>query len=266
MTMTPSNILYLSHGGGPFPLLGEPSHQHMVEQLKAVTATIAKPKRILLISAHWEESSFTVTGNPQPDLIYDYYGFPEEAYRIQYPAEGDPEFAAALSEAAWKSGTKIAIDPKRGYDHGMFVPLKLMYPDADVPVVQLSLAASLNASLHVRLGEALQAADLTDTLVIGSGFSFHNMKAFFRHIPSADEQNDAFQYWLKETVESESLSEGQRAERLINWETTAPHARFCHPREEHLLPLHVCYGLANQKASRVEQTDIAGKTATLALW
>ena len=266
MTTTPSNILYLSHGGGPFPLLGEPSHQHMVEQLKAVTANITKPKRILLISAHWEESSFTVTGNPEPSLIYDYYGFPEEAYSIQYPAKGDPDFAAALSEAAWKGGTKIAVDPQRGFDHGMFVPLKLMYPDANIPTVQLSLAGNLDAALHLRLGEALRSADLSDTLVIGSGFSFHNMKAFFRPVPGADEQNDAFQNWLKETVESDALTEGQRSERLVNWETAAPHARFCHPREEHLLPLHVCYGLANRKANLVAQTDIANKTATLVLW
>ncbi len=260
------NIIYLSHGGGPFPLLGEPSHQSMVDQLSGIAASLPVPERILLISAHWEESTFSVTGHPSPGLIYDYYGFPEEAYSITYAAPGDPQFAGTLQESVRAAGIKLSVSPERGFDHGMFVPLKIMFPQADIPVVQLSLSKHLDAAMHVRMGEALAKCDLSKTLVIGSGFSFHNMKAFFKPVAGADEMNDAFQLWLKTLMTDVGIREGERSHQLINWETTAPNARFCHPREEHLLPLHVCYGLAGKPAKQAFQTHIAGKLATTFLW
>lgn len=148
----------------------------------------------------------------------------------------------------------------------MFIPLKLMYPAADIPCVQLSLVSSLDAATHLAIGRALQALDYNNLLVIGSGFSFHNMRAFFA--PDTAEmraRNDAFEAWLEETCTDVELSEAERASRLVAWER-APHARFCHPREEHLLSLHVCYGLANRASETNVSATILGKKAGMFYW
>lgn len=259
-------LLYISHGGGPMPLLGDPGHQALVDYLSGLPEKIGKPSAILVVSAHWEEAVPTITAGATPPLIYDYYGFPEESYHIAYPCPGEPGLARQVKDVLQGAGIEARLDVQRGFDHGLFVPLKLMYPAADIPCVQLSLVSSLDAEAHLAVGRALQALDYENLLVLGSGFSFHNMKAFFgRPDASADARNDAFQNWLEDTLANRQLPEAERYRRLADWQE-APHARFCHPREEHLLPLHVCYGIAGKACDYHDSVTVLGKRSKMIGW
>ena len=260
-----STIVYLSHGGGPLPILGDPGHQKMIQFMQKLPEIIPKPKNILVISAHWEEPVPTVLGAAEPPMFYDYYGFPEPAYQIDYPARGNPALARRITEALAKEGIPASINSRRGFDHGLFIPLNLMFPDAAIPAVQLSLRQGLSPVEHLALGKALRNLEEEELLVIGSGFSFHNMSAFFHHDPQMLEpRNHAFQSWLIETITS-PMEQTERETRLANWER-APHARFCHPREEHLLPLHVCAGLAGRAGELIFDDQIMGVRCAAFLW
>lgn len=263
---TTTDVLFLSHGGGPMPLLGDPDHREMVERLTEIAGQLRKPSAILVISAHWEEAVPTITSGANPSLIYDYSGFPPESYHIEYPCPGEPALARQIHQVLEQAGMSARLDDRRGFDHGTFVPLKLMYPKADIPCVQLSLVNSLDAATHLAMGRALQALDVDDLLVIGSGFSFHNMQAFFAPgTPEIQARNQAFEAWLEETCTARGIDEAERAERLAHWDR-APHARFCHPREEHLLPLHVCYGLAERPSEAHVSATILGKQSGMFYW
>jgi 4,5-DOPA dioxygenase extradiol len=258
--------LFLSHGGGPLPLLGDDGHREMVACLKEISASINKPSAIIVVSAHWEENIPSITSDTNPSLIYDYYGFPEESYNIKYPCSGEPFLAAQIFETLVSSGITARLDDQRGFDHGLFVPLKIMYPDADIPCVQLSLVNSLDPAEHLGIGQSLQNLDYDNVLLIGSGFSFHNLKAFFLPETSESKQmNESFESWLLETCSSSELNEKQRAQRLIQWKN-APYASYCHPREEHLLPLHVCYGFAQTGCSEYFELRIMKKKSSMYLW
>lgn len=259
-------ILFLSHGGGPMPLLGDPGHGEMIDCLKHIASKLNRPSAILVVSAHWEEKIATVTSGANPPLIYDYYGFPEESYEITYPCPGETQLAEQVYECLEQSGIECQPDKQRGFDHGLFIPLKIMYPDADIPCVQLSLLNSLDPSDHIKLGKALQNLNYENLLVIGSGFSFHNLKAFFSsQSDDSDFMNTSFERWLVGTCTNEEVSEEVRENRLINWEN-APDARFCHPREEHLIPLHVCYGIAGSACSEYFELSILNKKTSMYLW
>ena len=198
-------------------------------------------------------------------MFYDYYGFPREAYDITYPAPGDPALAGRIAGLLEGNGIPARIDTRRGFDHGLFIPLKLMYAQADIPAIQLSLLRGLDPATHIVLGKALRPLLRENLLFIGSGFSFHNLNAFFGQPPGApDPANDAFQDWLVETCTG-PLTTAEREQRLIDWEQ-APAARYCHPREEHLLPLHVCQGLALGPAEVVFDDQILGKRSVAFLW
>ena len=257
--------LFLSHGGGPMPLLGDPGHQALVDQLKTMRARLRRPAAIIVISAHWEDQVAAVTSGAKPELIYDYHGFPPQAYELQYPAPGQPELAEAVHRVLREAAIPSALTSDRGFDHGMFVPLKILFPEADIPVIQVALLNSLNAEAHLALGQALRALQYDDVLLIGSGFSFHNMQAFFRSTPEADAHDAAFEGWLKETLCSATLSAQQRWQRLVHWDR-APSARFCHPREEHLLPLLVCYGYTQRACDYYDVVEVLGKQAGLFYW
>ena len=194
-----AQIVYFSHGGGPLPILGDASHKAMVDFMLQLPSQLRKPDAILVISAHWEESAATLLGAQTPPMFYDYYGFPDEAYEITYPAPGSPDLANRIAGLLHKSNIPARIDPQRGFDHGLFIPLKLMYPQADIPSLQLSLVRGLNPAAHIALGKALRELMHENILVIGSGFSFHNMRAFsWEGIDAPDPANDAFQNWLIE--------------------------------------------------------------------
>jgi aromatic ring-opening dioxygenase catalytic subunit (LigB family) len=247
-------------------LLGDEGHSEMVDCLNKITAIIKKPSAILVISAHWEEKLPTITSGKNPSLIYDYYGFPEESYNIKYPCPGESLLAGLIHNLLENAGIASRLDDQRGFDHGLFVPLKIMYPDADIPCVQLSLVNNLNPTQHLSIGQALQDLDYENLLVIGSGFSFHNMKAFFAlETKESKLMNESFEDWLLETCSDSTFDEAERTQRLIQWEE-APYARFCHPREEHLLPLHVCYSIAGTRCSECFELRILNKKSSMYLW
>ncbi len=260
-----AKIVYLSHGGGPLPILGDVGHQAMVDFMTRLPSQLNKPDAILVISAHWEESAATLLGAKNPTMFYDYYGFPAKAYEINYPAPGSPELANRIAGILQKNNIATRIDPQRGFDHGLFIPLKMMYPQADIPSLQLSLLRGLNPAAHLALGKALRELMNENILVIGSGFSFHNLRAFsWQGNGTPDPANDAFQNWLIQVCTGPE-AQTEREQRLIEWER-APSARYCHPREEHLLPVHVCLGMAGKPAKLIFDDQILGKRSVAFLW
>ena len=258
-------VVYFSHGGGPLPILGDPGHQAMVDFMTRLPEQLRRPEAVVVVSAHWEESAATLTGAAQPPMFYDYYGFPREAYEIKYPAPGSPPLAERIAGLLAGAGIPARVDRQRGYDHGLFIPLKMMYPQADIPCLQLSLISGLDPTAHLALGKALRGLAEENILIVGSGFSFHNMRAFtWQSSGGPDPANDAFQDWLIETCTG-TLAEEERELRMVEW-AKAPSARYCHPREEHLLPLHVCLGAAGGPAKLVFNDQIIGKRSVGFLW
>lgn len=263
-----SPVMFIPHGGGPLPLMGDKGHESLIEFLTQVAKVLGNPSAIVVVSAHWEEKQPTITGASLPPIIYDYNNFPPEAYKIKYPARGHPQLASKIQGMIKESGIEAHIDKERGFDHGMFVPLKLIYPVADIPCVQLSLLDNLNSASHIALGKSLAKLRRQNVLILGSGLSFHNMGAFFSSDTSDNHKNIDFDNWLVETCAYESLSPTDRESRLIDW-VNAPHARYCHPREEHLLPLHVCYGAACETtplARVIFNGEVLGKRVTGLVW
>lgn len=258
-------VVYLSHGGGPMPILGGQGHEKMIDFMKELPGKFPKPDEILVISAHWEESVPTVISSENPSLLYDYYGFPQAAYELQYPAPGNPQLAKDISSLLYDKGIECEAVMDRGFDHGLFVPLAMMYPQADIPVTQLSLIKNLSPKDHLELGKALKKLTERNILIIGSGFSFHNMNAYtWSDNNGKDEANEDFQNWLIDVC-SGSYDLSQRVDKLLQWEK-APNARYCHPREEHLLPLHVCFGISGKKGEVIFDDYILGKRAVAFKW
>jgi aromatic ring-opening dioxygenase catalytic subunit (LigB family) len=247
---------YIPHGGGPWPFMPEraaalPGLTAFLNGLLAGIETT--PRAILVISAHWEAAVPTVSARSDWSMLYDYYGFPPETYEVEYPAPGSPAIAARVRELLDASGFRSAEDHARGYDHGVFVPFMLIAPEARIPVVPLSLVAGLDPAQHLAIGRALAPLRDEGVLIIGSGMSFHNLRALFgsTDLSSAD----AFDAWLNDAVTADPKT---RAERLAHWDD-APAARFAHPREEHLLPLMVAAGAAaDAPATRVYHEAVMG--------
>lgn len=260
-----SPVLFIPHGGGPLPLFKEKGHLTMIDFLKEITPLLGEPSAILLISAHWEEDKVTITGGDKPPLIYDYYNFPEAAYKIEYPAPGSPDLANKIQNILTDAGIGSRIDKERGFDHGMFVPLKIMYPNAMIPCVQLSLVNNLDSEIHLKIGKTLTELRKENVLVIGSRFTFHNMKAIMSPEGFDRNKNKAFEDWLIETCTSTDFSSNERTERLKGWKS-APFAEYCHPREEHLIPLHACAGFSHSVAKLVFEGEIAGIKSSAFLW
>jgi aromatic ring-opening dioxygenase catalytic subunit (LigB family) len=208
------------------------------------------PAAVLVISGHWEERDFTVMASAQPPMIYDYAGFPEHTYRIKYAAPGAPQCADRVRSLLEGAGFAAPLDPARGYDHGTFTPLAMIYPDADVPVLQLSLRRDYDPRAHLAVGRALAPLRDEQVLILGSGLSYHNLREFG---PRAKEPSAAFDHWLQETLVTASPAD--RISRLVAWET-APAAARAHPRADHLLPLMVVVGAAgNDPAACVYHED-----------
>ena len=233
---------FISHGGGPWPYV--PQMRLAARELELSLVDIprqlgAAPKAILMISAHWEEAIFTLMANRAPPMLYDYYGFPESTYAVVYAAPGSPELAARAGALIESSGVSSRLDVERGFDHGTFCPMAVMYPDANVPTVQLSLRAGLDPAEHLALGRALAPLRDEGVLIIGSGLSYHNLGALG---PTGSAPSAAFDAWLQNTLLTANTTDRERL--LIEWEK-APAARLAHPREEHLLPLMVAVGAAN---------------------
>jgi aromatic ring-opening dioxygenase catalytic subunit (LigB family) len=241
-------VVFVPHGGGPMPLLGDANHRELTQFMQSLGAQLPRPEAILVISAHWEEEVASITHSPAPGMLFDYYGFPPESYEFSYPAPGNPALAERIRQLLEAQHINARLDDQRDFDHGTFVPLMLMYPAAQIPVVQLSLLASLDPAAHIALGKALAPLREQGVLIVGSGMSFHNMRAFFSNDPSIKGRSEAFDEWLAETLTSPDLDNATREQYLRQWAST-PQGRFCHPREEHLLPLVVCWGAASQHSS-----------------
>jgi aromatic ring-opening dioxygenase catalytic subunit (LigB family) len=218
--------------------------------LKGVVAGLPeRPKAILVVSGHWEAPVFTVGSSPAPPMLFDYYGFPEETYRLRFDAPGSPALARRVRELLGAAGFPTAEDPARGYDHGVFVPLKLVTPEADIPVVQLSLRDDLDPEAHLAAGRALAPLRDEGVLIVGSGMSWHNMRGFS---PAFTARSQAFDAWLAEAL----ADPARRHEAIRHWDQ-APFAREAHPREEHLAPLFVAAGAAEGEPGRQAFKDIA---------
>lgn len=256
-------VYFISHGGGPWPYIPamQASNAALAASLVDIPAQLGrKPKAILMVSAHWETHGvFGITAHPRPPMIYDYYGFPEHTYQVQYPAPGSPELAGRVQQLLSSAGLSVVADTQRGYDHGAFVPAFVMYPQADVPMIQLSIDAGYDPALHLSLGRALSPLRDEDVLIIGSGLSYHNLRQIYGGGAAASAQFDA---WLQHALLASPTQ--QRAALLQDWET-ADSARLAHPREDHLVPLMVAVGAAeHDKASCIyhENQAFAGITVS----
>ena len=203
------------------------------------------PRALLVISAHWETEGLAVTASPAPPLLYDYYGFPPHTYELTWPAPGDSALAGDVATLLRGAGFEVLLDGRRGLDHGVFVPLKVSFPQAGIPTVQLSLERHLDPGTHLAIGRALAPLRDDGVLILGSGMSYHNMQHFQRAL--ARDASAAFDAWLAATLE---LPTTERDQRLLRW-AEAPDARVAHPREEHLLPLMVAAGAAGEDPAQV---------------
>jgi aromatic ring-opening dioxygenase catalytic subunit (LigB family) len=237
---------FISHGGGPWPWIKDllPGDFGLLEaSLRQIPREIeVRPRAVLMISGHWEASVFTVQTSASPPMLYDYGGFPEFTYHLEYPAPGSPEVAERVLELLAAAGIAARGDDRRGFDHGTFVPMHVSWPDADVPLLQLSMRQGYDVDEHLALGRALAPLRDEGVLIIGSGFSFHNLRLFGEpgRRPSAE-----FEAWLTDAVVAAPIAE--RSERLRRW-TEAPAARVSHPAEDHLVPLFVAVGAAEGEA------------------
>ncbi len=240
--------LFISHGGGPWPFLDGWREQYArtVKEFEEIPRRLpTKPKAILVISAHWSCDAFTVSTGTHPPMLYDYSGFPEHTYRIQYPAPGSPNLAARARELLHSANITTGEDAQRGFDSATFIPLGLMFPGADVPVVMLSLRSGLDPDEHLHVGRALLPLRQEGVLIVGSGLTYHNMGGFGH--PETTAVADAFEGYLNRAVTQPVAR--LRDEMLLDWEEP-PVARAAHPHEDHLMPLMVVAGAAGRDVGK----------------
>lgn len=231
--------VFISHGAPNMLLHGGQTHDF----LQGLGKRLPTPKAILIASAHWETEAPMLSAHPHPELIYDFYGFEPEMYAMKYPVAGAPDVAAAASAAIPLS----SIDPQRGLDHGAWSPLKIVYPDAHIPVLQLSVQPHLNAKTHYDTAQKLDALREQGVLIMGSGNATHNLRAAMRPVAGGTEKADAFAQWLHVALESGDHDTAK------DWIESAPDAVWNHPTPEHFLPLFSALGAAGRdaKATRV---------------
>ena len=252
-------VAFVPHGGGPWPFVEMGLPPGEIEDLKRYLQSVRTlptltPRALLVVSAHWEEAVPTVMAADHPPMLYDYYGFPPESYRLTWPAPGDPQLAAEVAALLEQAQFQTRSDPARGFDHGAFVPLKVTYPDADVPAIQLSLVSGLDPAHHLAIGRALAPLRDRNVFIIGSGMTFHNLRAFGD--PRAAGSSELFDDWLRGVMERDPAD---RARGLAGW-SKAPAARIAHPREEHLIPLMVATGAASEDAATLAFNGTFGGT------
>lgn len=236
---------FVSHGGGPWPFMKD----QMGSTYDVLEASLAdmprqlgrRPKAVLVVTSHWEDAGFKVSSSAAPGMIYDYGGFPPHTYQVQYPAPGHPALARRVAELAGQGGHVVTLDEQRGFDHGTFSMLYPVYPGADMPVVQLSIKHGYDPETHLALGRALAPLRDEGILIIGSGLSFHNLRQFG---PAGKLASQQFDSWLQHVLLD--LPPAQRSAALRHW-SEAPSARLAHPREDHLVPLFVALGAAEQE-------------------
>lgn len=242
-------VLFISHGGGPWPYVDTLRQMYLrteTELRRLPERLPARPKAVVVISGHWETPQFVVSTSARPPMEYDYSGFPPHTYHIRYPAPGAPELAGHTRTLIAAAGIEATPDARRGFDHGVFVPLGLMYPNADMPIVMVSIKSSYDPAEHLALGRAIAPLRDEGVLIIGSGLTYHNMRGFGRD--SSIRDAESFTHYLNEAIALTDIRE--RDESLLHWES-ASFARQAHPREDHLLPLLAAAGAAGSDTGRV---------------
>lgn len=249
--MTRMPTYFISHGGGPWPWM--PDWRKMFVNLEASFVQMVRdlperPKAILMISGHWEDAAFAVMTSANPPMVYDYSGFPPETFKIQYKAPGAPDIARRAAELIAAAGLPVRLDAGQGYDHGTFVPAYIMYPDASVPLFQISLRHGYDPAEHLALGRALAPLRDEGVLIIGSGLSYHNLRLFG---PGAKVPSEAFDAWLAGVMADAPAA---RTAALLDWES-APHARTCHAQEDHFAPIWAVLGAAEDEAATMVYHD-----------
>jgi aromatic ring-opening dioxygenase catalytic subunit (LigB family) len=236
---------FVSHGGGPWPWMKEQygqAYAKLESSLVDIPRQIGeRPRAVLVVTSHWESEDFAVSSGTAPGMIYDYGGFPPHTYQIRYPAPGQPQLAERVAQLLRDAGQPVRLDAERGFDHGTFSMLAPVYPDADMPVVQLSIRHSYDPATHLAAGRALAPLRDEGVLILGSGLSFHNLRQFG---PGGALASHAFDAWLQHVLLE--LSPADREQALLHW-SEAPYARMAHPREDHLVPLWVALGAAEQE-------------------
>lgn len=231
-----ANTLFISHGAPSLPLTASPAR----EFLSSLGQTTERPRAVLVVSAHFQAQAPVLGAHPAPETVHDFYGFPDALYELRYPAAGYPELAASTAGLLNRAGFAAQCDAQRGLDHGAWVPLMLMFPQADIPVVQLSLVRGQGAEYHVRLGMALRGLVGDGVLVLGSGAMTHNLSALDW---AGDGPEGHVSQWVTGFTDwFAGRIEAGETEQLVNYRVRAPHAVRNHPTEEHLLPLFVALG------------------------
>ncbi|HEX8233909.1 MAG TPA: class III extradiol ring-cleavage dioxygenase [Caulobacteraceae bacterium] len=258
MNSTRIPTYFVSHGGGPWPWL-EGDFRRQFDKLEQSLGDMRRelgdlPRAVLVISGHWEENGFAVSSAERPGMLYDYSGFPEHTYRIQYKAPGSPELAARVQELLTAGGVGARLDPARGYDHGTFSIMKPLYPGEDIPLVQLSIDRRYDPAQHLQVGRLLAPLRDEGVLIIGSGLSYHNLRE--ARGSAGREPSRVFDAWLQETL---AAAPEERTARLLEWER-APAARAAHPQEDHLIPLMAAVGAAEGDPAAIvyHQKDLFG--------
>jgi aromatic ring-opening dioxygenase catalytic subunit (LigB family) len=251
--------VYLPHGGGPAFFMNGPMAD-LFRPMGGFLATVpgllpARPTAILVVTAHWEAEVTTFSGGQRPELIYDYYGFPPETYAIAYAAPGAAALADKAAGLLRHAGLQATVDPAHGWDHGVFIPLKAIWPQADIPVLAMSLTQGLDPDTHVAIGEALRPLRSEGVLIMGSGMSYHNLRQMGNGAAAI-----AFDRWLDGALAGDAA---HRRSWLAQW-SRAPSGRTSHPREEHLLPLMVASGAGGDTRARKLWSGAVGPTAVSA--
>ncbi|XP_061384923.1 uncharacterized protein LOC116777053 [Danaus plexippus] len=252
--------LFVNHGGGPMPLLGEKDHLGLTKFLRDEVkkhVNLKEIKAIVLVTAHWEESEVTISSGDRHELYFDYYGFPPETYKYKYDAPGDPELAKRIQTALKKAGIHSKLDPKRGWDHGVFVPMLLINPAADIPIIQISVLSNQDPEEHYNIGQVLKQFRKEGIAIFGSGMSYHNMREFFYGRNAGRVVNEEFDEFLNDACTS---GNSVRKEKLLLWDQQ-PGAREAHPTRaaEHLMPLIVIAGAGGDgPGERIFNWDMSG--------
>jgi aromatic ring-opening dioxygenase catalytic subunit (LigB family) len=246
---------FLSHGGGPWSYMDGPGRQSYAELERSLVAMRpelkSRVRAILMISGHWEEMGFAISSAARPEMLYDYGGFPDYLYRIRYAAPGSPALAARVQGLLAAGNISARLDDQRGFDHGTFSIMHVLAPEEDLPIVQLSMDSRMDPALHLQVGRLLAPLRTEGVLIVGSGFSFHN---FFIREARAGDSSATFDDWLQHALINAKPAE--RTQLLIRWEG-APFARAAHPHEDHLIPLMVAVGAAEEEQAQCtyHQTD-----------
>lgn len=231
--------LFVSHGAPTFAL--EPGDAG--RQLRELTAALPTPRAILIASPHWLSAEPSLTTTEHPETIHDFGGFPPALYELRYPVAGAPECARRAIELLDAAGFAAAEEPKRGLDHGAWVPLRHMYPDAAVPVVQMSLRPGESARYFFELGRALEPLRREGVLIVGSGSITHNLSEFLGPRKTVEPYVAAFTTWIADTLAAGDVAA------LLDYRRRAPHAERAHPTDEHLVPLMFALGAAGEAAA-----------------